>query len=550
MITIVCSSIDPKCDYKEHVLKHVGLPKNKVQFLHYENKNAYSLTKLYNKALNESVNDIVIFIHDDLILETTQIGNKIKKLFDRNEEYGIIGLAGTKELTNSGRWWDLPNQMFGRVKHQNNGKTWLSSYSADLNCNLEETLNVDGLFFAVKKSRLKNKFNENYDGFHFYDLVFSFENHINGVKVGVTTMISVIHKSIGETDDKWELLREKFVNQFKELLPRKIDKTFNNVKMEVLIGCLSFKELTGSELYVYELAKGLNQKNINVTIISHNIGEPLLSMAKKIGIKIYDINNPPHYIKGDGKWKLPNGSTSSENVLYLSSQPKFDLIHLNHKPISDHLLKLYPNSKFVSTIHSEIISLETPVLDERIKKYISIRDSISEKINRVDGVPKSKIIEIPNPIDENRFNNKKISNNDEILFVGTIDNLRINSIIDLVKYSKDINKKLRIVGKENSGFKLSDFIKLDENDHVKYDKERIDIEKLVKSCYMVAGIKKGRTTIEGWFCGKNAIIYDVDELGQILDRRIIKNTDVNLEEFKSQNVINKIIKLYKEVINE
>jgi len=549
MITIVCSSINPSDDYKNHVLKHIGLPNNKVQFLHYKNDNQFSLTQLYNIALKESINDTIIFIHDDLILETKEIGRKIEKLFQKNLDYGIIGLAGTKELSKSGRWWDNSKQMFGKVKHQHNGKTWTSSYSDDLNNNLEETLNVDGLFFAVKKSRLKIDFNEEYDGFHFYDLVFCLQNYLSGVKIGVTTIVKVIHKSIGETNEKWEELRQKFVIDFENELPLKIEQTFENVKMNILIGCLSFKELTGSELYVFELAKGLKKENIDVSIISSNIGEPLLSMSKKIGLKIFDINNPPFYVKGDGKWLLPNGTPSSDNVLYMSSEPKYDLIHVNHKPITQHLLKLYPNNKFITTIHSEIISLEDPILDDRIIKYVTIRDSISEKINKVNSIPKNRIVEIANPIDEKKFNTNGISDNNEILFVGTIDNLRKDSILDLVKYSKDIGKNLRIVGKENSGFRLSDLIDLQNNPHVRYEKERTDIEKLVKSCFMVAGIKKGRTTIEGWFCGKNAIIYDVDQYGQINDRKIVKSDDINLDDYKSDIVVNKMIKTYKEIIN-
>jgi hypothetical protein len=549
MITIVCSSINPSDDYKNHVLKHIGLPNNKVQFLHYKNDNQFSLTQLYNIALKESINDTIIFMHDDLILETKEIGRKIEKLFQKNLDYGIIGLAGTKELSKSGRWWDNSKQMFGKVKHQHNGKTWTSSYSDDLNNNLEETLNVDGLFFAVKKSRIKINFNEEYDGFHFYDLVFCLQNYLSGVKIGVTTIVKVIHKSIGETNEKWEELRQKFVIDFENELPLKIEQTFENVKMNILIGCLSFKELTGSELYVFELAKGLKKENIDVSIISSNIGEPLLSMSKKIGLKIFDINNPPFYVKGDGKWLLPNGTPSSDNVLYMSSEPKYDLIHVNHKPITQHLLKLYPNNKFITTIHSEIISLEDPILDDRIIKYVTIRDSISEKINKVNSIPKNRIVEIANPIDEKKFNTNGISDNNEILFVGTIDNLRKDSILDLVKYSKDIGKNLRIVGKENSGFRLSDLIDLQNNPHVRYEKERTDIEKLVKSCFMVAGIKKGRTTIEGWFCGKNAIIYDVDQYGQINDRKIVKSDDINLDDYKSDIVVNKMIKTYKEIIN-
>lgn len=60
MITIVCSSINPDENYKKHVIKTCGL-KN-VEFIHYENKNQYSLTELYNKAISEAKFDIITFL--------------------------------------------------------------------------------------------------------------------------------------------------------------------------------------------------------------------------------------------------------------------------------------------------------------------------------------------------------------------------------------------------------------------------------------------------------------------------------------------------------
>lgn len=37
-------------------------------------------------------------------------------------------------------------------------------------------------------------------------------------------------------------------------------------KIKVLLGCLSFANLTGSEIYVYELAKALSKQNCDITI--------------------------------------------------------------------------------------------------------------------------------------------------------------------------------------------------------------------------------------------------------------------------------------------
>jgi hypothetical protein len=54
---------------------------------------------------------------------------------------------------------------------------------------------------------------------------------------------------------------------------------------------------------------------------------------------------------------------------------------------------MYPNIDKISTIHSEVIELENPVLNETIKKYICIRPEIQEHIINKFGVDK-KILKL------------------------------------------------------------------------------------------------------------------------------------------------------------
>ena len=158
MITVVyCTRVENK-EHQEHLVKSSGLHKH-IEVIEIIN-NGESLTKAYNRGLKEAKNDIVVFCHDDIKIETKQWGKKLIKLFDKHPDYGIIGVAGTKSLSETGRWWDDRSAMFGRVKHTNDGKSWLSSYSNDLGENIEETIVVDGVWFAVNKNNLKKDFDE------------------------------------------------------------------------------------------------------------------------------------------------------------------------------------------------------------------------------------------------------------------------------------------------------------------------------------------------------------------------------------------------------
>ena len=547
MITVVCSSQYNLDEFEKHVIKTSGLY-NKIEFLGYENKGEFSLTEIYNRGLKESKYDIVVFMHHDITLETKQWGHKLLKLFAKNQDYGIIGVAGTKFLSTSGQWWENRKKMYGRVAHTHEGKTWLSSYSDDLGQNLEEVVTVDGVFFAVDKRKLQSNFNENYEGFHFYDVTFCFENFTKGVKVGVTTVIRVNHKSIGMTNESWEANRVKFSEEYKEHLPANVKKSFNkNTRLKVLIGCLNFNGYTGSELYVFELAKELTKQNCEVHVCS-NIGNPLVGLAKQYGIKLHTLQEPPGFKLGDGQWKLKSAQgevVSQPNTLYKLSDINFDIIHLNHKPVTEHLLRLYPDVPVICSIHSEVIALEHPVISDQIKKYVAIRPEIKEFLVEQFNIEPSKIEVIYNPIDASRFRptNSGVKNKKpKVLFVGTIDYLRRAAIEDLIETTKEEGKDLIIVGKKNDVYLDS---LLAENPHVTYHEATNSVEKFVKECDETAGILLGRTTIEGWMCGKKGWIYDVDNVGSVLSKKLCDIPE-DIDKFKSDIVAGKI---YNEYVN-
>lgn len=548
MISVVYCTRDENKSHYEHLLKACGNPK--VEVIEYVNKGE-SLTKFYNKALNETKHDIVVFVHDDVVIETKQLANKIERIFSKNPEYGIVGVAGTKYLSESGRWWDNPKSMYGRVAHTHEGKSWLSEYSADQDKRVEETVIVDGVFFAVHKGRLKKQFDESVEGFHFYDVDFCFQNHLEGVKVGVTTEIRVNHMSIGMTNEQWETNRVKFSEKYKDNLPVRIDETFEHKKMKVLIGCLSFQGLTGSEISTLETAKGLAERNCDVSIISANIGDKFKNICKKYGIKTYTMDEPPHYKLGDGNWVINTAEgpqVTQPNVLYRVNHQTFDIIHANHTPITERLLQLYPESNFVNIVRSEVIDLENPVVDDKIKKYIAIRPSIKDYIVNNYNIPEDKVEVVYNPFDKTRFKpmylpsgtDKKVT-----LFVGTMDYLREKSIMDLVQKCKENNKELWLVGKDTNNY-ASYLGKTEE--HVKYFPPTDNIEEFYHKCDETAGIMLGRTTIEGFLCGKPAIIYNVDKSGEIIDSEY-HEVPKDLSIFDFDTVIRKIKDIYIKSFN-
>lgn len=197
-----------------------------VEVIEFVNDGSTSLAKAYNQAIEQSKYDILVCVHDDVYLERGW-DVKILKYFE-NSDYGIIGLAGTTTMVKSGVWWEEKNLMLGRVFHpvyHNNQKTdrWHESqYCQRFPNQILQSVVVDGLFIALHKKRIKSKFDERFEGFHFYDIPFCVNNHLENVKIGTITDIIVKHDSIGMPNEQWYTNKALFETLYGQYLPLKI----------------------------------------------------------------------------------------------------------------------------------------------------------------------------------------------------------------------------------------------------------------------------------------------------------------------------------------
>lgn len=243
-ITVVVSTRQKDENTYQHIKKSLSHPKSEI--LMYENDGKMSLPEVYNKGLQESKNDIILFMHDDIIINSTNLTHKIIKLFEKFPDYGIIGVAGTTDLVN-GRWWEIRQSMHGKVSHTRDGKTWTNKYSKESYVDtLKDVVTVDGLFFMVHKQRIKKDFDTDFKGFHFYDIPFCITNFKEGVKIGVTTKFDITHKSIGETNEQWEENKKQFEEKFKDLLPlrltknKSLDEKLNYSRNDIGVGIVTY----------------------------------------------------------------------------------------------------------------------------------------------------------------------------------------------------------------------------------------------------------------------------------------------------------------------
>lgn len=292
--------------------------------------------------------------------------------------------------------------------------------------------------------------------------------------------------------------------------------------MRVLISVISFRYLTGAELYVYELARSLVGRGHEVTVVGQ-AGGLITENARACGVTVYDFSD------------MPRGLS-------------FDVLHVQELAPAQWAMARHPYTPVIATVHSQW-PCETPLVDPRIHKYVCIRPEVRQKVVAQDGIPVEKTAVIYNGVDFERFRAPDSSSaepeRESVLFAGTVDPLRREAALHLIERSVAEDFDVTFIGTRHSAH-------LDGPlpGNVKWLQGDIwDIERHVRMCTATAGIVLGRTTIEGWACGKPGWIYDIDLAGRIRDLTLHPppHKDI-LAQFDADYMATEMERLYGEAI--
>lgn len=288
MITIAYSTKSTKPEFSNYLRETCGV-KN-AQIIEKVNPGIKSLSKVYNEILDESENDIVVICHDDIYFEKNYWAKRVLEHFSKKDNYGILGVAGTTYYPSSGRWWDIQGEMVGQVYHQHEGKKWLSQYNEPFGGKTIKTVIIDGVFMGINRKTIKKRFNEEVDGFHFYDTTFCMENFLEGVNIGTISNVPLTHLSIGMTNDQWEQNRLKFVERFKDHLPIKLPSIYpvNKIKDKQPLVSVIMPVYNYGVQFEKSIESVFNSTYKNVELIIVNDG----STDEYVLEKLNSINHP------------------------------------------------------------------------------------------------------------------------------------------------------------------------------------------------------------------------------------------------------------------
>ena len=179
---------------------------------------ARSLCEGYNRGLARARHPIVVFSHDDVELLSPRPFDAIEHALASHD---IVGMAGAARASGPAVMWAGHPHLRGFVAmpgHDRPGGVQATVYG--LECGIVGGMQVlDGFLFAARReAALAVGFDgETFDGFHFYDMDFTYRAHTAGMKLAVTTEVCALHRSLGNFGEEWRRYSQRFAQKFPHL---------------------------------------------------------------------------------------------------------------------------------------------------------------------------------------------------------------------------------------------------------------------------------------------------------------------------------------------
>ena len=170
------------------------------------------MTAAYQEAMMNSDAKYKIYMHQDVFIVQHDFLDVMVEQFKKKPDYGIFGVVGSSNLTETGAWWE--GNRIGAICDNHTGK--MQNYSYTLNAHeILEAAVLDGLILMTQydidwRTDLFKKW-------HFYDASQCIEFRLKGYKAGVLPQIipGCIHhcgvwknKMNGYTEERMKFLTE------------------------------------------------------------------------------------------------------------------------------------------------------------------------------------------------------------------------------------------------------------------------------------------------------------------------------------------------------
>jgi cellulose synthase/poly-beta-1,6-N-acetylglucosamine synthase-like glycosyltransferase len=181
---------------------------------------ARSLAEGYNRGIERARGARLVLSHDDIEILTPDFAARLEQHLS---EHDLVGIAGATRLI-EGKWAAAGDPyVFTLVTSPFEGGAGYATMMLGGGPLVVPGIRaLDGVFMAMRREVAMNvPFDaETFDGFHLYDLDFSFRAHRAGFKLAVCRDIVLIHASTGSYDAAWEEYKRRFEAKHGALLDK------------------------------------------------------------------------------------------------------------------------------------------------------------------------------------------------------------------------------------------------------------------------------------------------------------------------------------------
>jgi tetratricopeptide (TPR) repeat protein len=207
---VVCSITPAKLDRLRANLERV-LGDARWELVHIGD--ARSLAEGHSRGLAQARGERIVFCHDDIELLAEDFAARLHAAFDGAD---LVGVFGTTYVSGPAVAWSGQPHLHGWVSHLDADGGWRPSVACLSGPRVDGVQALDGVFIAATRAAAEQiGFDaERYDGFHLYDLDFSYRAYRAGLRLRVQADLLLSHASSGRFDAAYHRYAERFVAQY------------------------------------------------------------------------------------------------------------------------------------------------------------------------------------------------------------------------------------------------------------------------------------------------------------------------------------------------
>jgi hypothetical protein len=165
-------------------------------------RDARSLAEAYNRGIAASKGDVVVLSHDDVDILAPDFALRLLHHLSR---FDVVGVIGATDLSGPTWRWSGHPHLRGWITHHAPHEDHWHAAAVDPRPTAGDMRVLDGVFFAARRSVCEDVVfdEETFDGFHLYDIDWSYRASSAGYRLAAAGDLLVVHASRGRFDADW-----------------------------------------------------------------------------------------------------------------------------------------------------------------------------------------------------------------------------------------------------------------------------------------------------------------------------------------------------------